>query len=397
MLTASELLDPPGFECLDFPSTQEYFDSNLLPRLVDETFGTDGCMVADSAGVCRHIMVILTDGIAQALMENESRYWTGNNKLRWRLYLFDLALCKVQIFQCMGLSSAYKAFLPCIDTCMAVLDTWLDVYVANKDPLQHFPKIRAERIEDDILKTIVNKFAMTPFDPVQMRLADRLDELGLQQCKWRLTRNWSYTPLPNPDCLLFLARGHDMGGVLRYLSTCPPEGALAANLLRCLITIGRRQQPFDITFIERVRPLHGPVVSQIVARLNTGIYLEDLAHEALAVLVKALEDDRVMCSYPYFHDRAPDGRKARILLDLVITYRTQVHHAERERRRMVYYITRRLPGLVRSMIRELLFVPDPALMARAKAMMERLEQGSWPYDTAPVVAGQKRFWYEEPW
>ena len=398
MLTAKELLDPSGFVWVDYSSAHEYFDSKLLPRLVHETFGTDGCMVVDFAGVRRHILHVLTDGIAQALMENDSHYWTGNTKLRWRIYVFDLALCKAQTFQCIGLSSAYRTFRPCIPTAMAmvVLDTWLDMYVANKNPLQHFPKIRSERIDDSIMRTIVDRFAMKPFDPEHMRLADRMHELGLQHCKLRLTRNWSYTPLPSPDCLLFLARGHDMSGILRHLSRCPPDATLAENLLRCLIAIGRREQPFDITFIERVRPMHGPVVSQIVDRLGAS-GLEDLAHEALAVLVKALEEDHVMCFYPYFHDRTPDGRKARILLDLVITYRTQVQRAERERRRMVYYITRRLPCLVRSMIRELLFVPDPALMARAKAMMERLEQGSWHYDTAPVVAGQNRFWYEEPW
>ena len=60
MLTANELLNiPADIKRRDF---KEYFDAVLLPRLVHETFGIDGCMV-DDAGTRRHILDVLIDGL----------------------------------------------------------------------------------------------------------------------------------------------------------------------------------------------------------------------------------------------------------------------------------------------------------------------------------------------
>ena len=332
MLTANELLNiPADIKRRDF---KEYFDAVLLPRLVHETFGIDGCMV-DDAGTRRHILDVLIDGLAQAAMKR------NYCQVPWRDMLVFYVLLEKQTFHDIR---TYNAFRPHItaDAYMAVLDTWLEVYVANKDPLQHFPKLNTKVIEG-ILRFIVDAIPMKPFDPVHMRLADRLDELGLEWLRREFTRNWSYMPLPNPECLLFLARGDNTDGILGYLSTCPPCGVLAEYLLRCLILVGRSERPIE-SMERMLQPMHS--VSQIMDRLNTGVYLEDLARQTLAVWLKAFEENP----------------KARILLDLVTMYRRQALGTRWQRRAAVFLgIKCGIGGMICAW-----FKPDPALMERAK-------------------------------
>ena len=93
--------------------------------------------MVDNAGTRRHILAVLTDGLAQGLMERSSE---GFRKLAWSNFLFFLVLLEKQTFHDIRSTGTYDTFRPHIaaDAYMAVLDTWLEVYVANKDPLQHF-------------------------------------------------------------------------------------------------------------------------------------------------------------------------------------------------------------------------------------------------------------------
>lgn len=314
MLTSDELLHDPGG---DYNGRSTYIVSSLLPRLKG-----NGGLVLDNAGIPRHFVDAVIGCIAQTLNVHPE-----NPDVEWLGYLLHYGRC---------LNKDTRA-----DACVAVLDTWLDVYAANKDPKQHYPKLEPKQIERHILSAVIlacmPKKALDP-DPEYMRLVTRMDGLdGLEEPTIDMfcvtyTDFAKHTSPPTPACVFCFACPVYMNNVLEYLSSCPPGEVWAATCLRCLIRAGNKKKKFDGYWIDNVRSW--PLVSSIIDRhlLAPECDLSALAHETLTTWVKAVEDG--YAQVPPYHPES----KTHLLMDLVVTYRNQVRRVPEWQRRAAVFL-----------------------------------------------------------
>ena len=328
MLTLQELLRPPS----RLPWTWDeifgqYFEEVVWPRLEKETFGTDDCMVVDPlrGGLQQNIFTALVDHMARELIHRPA----GRCALHWDLRWIQFILSDISFRASAGDITLPGVELEVHRKSVEILNSWLDVYVANRDPLQHFPKLDVKQLEWHVLRTIVIFMPSRPFDAEQM---------------------------PHPECLVFLWRTRSMSYVLRYLKDLSRRPPWAAAFLQCLISLGRSKEPFNMEWI-------GSVMTQLVDRLappDMNCSFVDAASEALAVWVQAYELRR-------------GDKSARILMDLVGLYRTQVlrgRGTDWQRRAAVYLSMRYGAGDL--IIRWFRPTTDAALMARARMVMSEV-------------------------
>ena len=395
----------------------------LLPRLAAETFQTDaGDVLVDGLRV--NVLAAVADGIANALL------FERTEDVNWRSRLLQLIMMHQQVRSDDGLDYDYLchgryAFKNSGSVCMdqpdgpiivswwsgpsyqflaphiaeksiGILEKWVDVYAENKEPMQHFPKLSADDIKEFILLPLM-QMPTVPFDGVIMRLVDRMFNLGI----WWFQDSFIYAPVPAPiqQNLLFLARTHGqrvfMKTLFRTKLPITDGGILAEAFLKALIRsttcpcatsssalVDFERQSFTIhktmdLLLNNNRPT---VVSHT--------RLEDLAHEMLTVWLRAFESNNVVVMN-YNRYEVPLTEPVYVLRQLVLTYYIQAFRAHNSlteaRKRAAYYITRKMPPGIGSMIRGLAlrFDPDPALMRRARALMLSYDGECWPEGTMP--------------
>ena len=351
MLTVEELfaLPPDG--------DWRYFDTVLLPRLIAETHGTDdGCVMnAEGERVC--VIAAVSDGIAHALLSERTL------DVQWRSFLLENCHIDREKPRC-GYENAARTLLrtpvtPRIsEKCKKILEDWLDIYAEMRDPLQHFPKLKANDIEEYIIKPLA-RMPNSAFDGVIMRLADRMLELGLRDCYSSAVGEWSCCSMPGPaqQNLLFLARGNEkkafMDNVFYHRSQITDGGILAEAFLTSLIreaaTALRNHK--GMVHFERSCDTIDKTMAMLLDDCPTVVshdLLWDLTREALIVWLKAIENSQVLIDGYYL----PREYYTLILRQLVLTYHAQMGRCTALRTALV---------------------PDQELMLRARALMD-----SWP-------------------
>ena len=420
---------------------QEYFDFILAPRLSNETFGTDGGYVlVDGERV--DVFAAVSDGIAHAL------FYGLTDDVEWRSEVFNsITAC----FSCPSDNTLdydylghgwFIFFSPqpvnetpgarfwsrpgrghagigagestpdtryrfvdthVVEKYIRTLERWVDVYAENKASMQHFPKLSAKDVFDRIITPLMH-IPTIAFDGTIMRLVDKMLELGISWFHYSFDCD---VPGPVQQNLLFLARNRGqkvfMRAVLRTSLETTDGGILAEAFLKSLVraatlpliycTPGLAKvggpgaidfQETGLTICETMTILLDNSRRSVISH----VALEELAHEALTVWLRAFENNIVKF---FNHNYAEKNvNHVYILRQLVLTYYMQAWRTHKSlwsaRQRAVCYLARKMSSAVGCLVRDWVLrfdEPDPELMQRARALMLSFDGSCWPEGTMP--------------